>query len=286
MSDSGIRIETDRIFASADGRDLRCDIYTPENLLQPAPAVLIVHGGGWRMGNKDWMAGPALHLANKGYVCIANEYRLNSESPWPAQIEDVKAAIRWIRANAGLLGINPDMICLQGHSAGAHLSLHAAGTPNMDQFSGSGGHPGVDESVAATAVFYAPVRFSLPEEQLSGATPLRSLLGHDRGLGEEARKASPIEYVSADFPPTLLLHGTKDKVVPPSASMRMYEALSAAGAKVELHMLSHLPHGFARRGSYLAVYQEEIDFFYRRNVLEPVKLAAELQQAGIPLAAN
>jgi acetyl esterase/lipase len=286
MSNTGICVETNRVFATGGDRDLKCDIYTPENVREPAPAVLIVHGGGWRMGNKDWMAGPAGHLARKGYVCIANEYRLNTESPWPAQIEDVKAAIRWVRVNAAELGIHPDMICLQGHSAGAHLSLHAAGTPNMEQFSGAGGNPGVDESVAATAVFYAPVRFSQRDEILSGATPLRSLLGHDKGSGEEARKASPIEYASARFPPTLLLHGTADKVVPPSASMRMYEALSTAGARVELHMLSDLPHGFARRGSYLAVYQDEIDFFYRRNVMEVGELAGELQQPALPQAAN
>lgn len=280
MNKNGIHIEINRSFATGGGRDLKCDIYTPRDLDRPAPAVLIIHGGGWRMGNKDWMAGSALHLAGKGYVCIANEYRLNTESKWPAQIEDVKAAIRWLRANADSLGVNADMICLQGHSAGAHLSLHAAGTPNLEQFSGSGGHAGVDESVAATAVFYAPVRFSLGQEKLSGATPLRALLGHDKGSGEDARKASPIEYVSARFPPTLLLHGTADKVVPPSSSMRMYEALSSAGAEVELHMLSHLPHGFARRGSYLAVYQEEIDFFYQRNVVRRDQLVKELQQSA------
>ncbi|HJN52319.1 MAG: alpha/beta hydrolase [Pseudomonadales bacterium] len=279
MSKSEIHVELNRAFASGGGRDLKCDIYTPGDLDQPAPAVLIIHGGGWRSGSKDWMAGSALHLAGKGYVCIANEYRLNTESTWPAQIEDVKAAIRWIRAHADSLGVNPDMICLQGHSAGAHLSLHAAGTANQERFSGVGGHPGVDESVAATAVFYAPVRFSLGQEELSGATPLRALLGHDGGSGEEARKASPIEYVSAQFPPTLLLHGTADKVVRPSASMRMYEALSTAGAEVELHMLSHLPHGFARRGRYLAVYQDEIDFFLQRTVLARDRSARELQHS-------
>tara|TARA_Y100000310_G_C20653500_1_gene800737 strand:- start:889 stop:1734 length:846 start_codon:yes stop_codon:yes gene_type:complete len=279
MSKREVRVEVNKVFASDGGRDLKCDIYTPEGLDQPAAAVLIVHGGGWRMGSKEQMAGAALHLAGKGYVCVASEYRLNTEAKWPAQIADVKAAIRWIRANAHNLDVNPHMICLQGHSAGAHLSLHAAGTPNQDRFSGAGGHAGVDESVAATAVFYAPVRFSLGGEQLSGATPLRALLGHDGGSGEEARYASPIEYVSAHFPPTLLLHGTADKVVPPSSSMRMYEALTAAGAEAELHMLSNLPHGFARRGSYLAVYQEEIDFFYRRNVLARKRLVGELGHA-------
>jgi len=283
MDIGNIQIEKNRVFATGGGRELKCDIYTPENLKQSAPVVLSLHGGGWRMGNKDMMESPALHLTNKGYVCIASEYRLNTESRWPAQIEDVKAAIRWIRANAQELGINPEMICLQGHSAGAHLALHAAGTPNIKTFSGNGGNPGIDESVATTAVFYAPVRFSMPGEKLSGASPLRALIGNESGSAEEAKEASPIEYASADFPPTLLLHGTEDKTVPPSSSMRMYEALTAVKAKVELHMLSGLPHGFARRGSYLAVYQDEIDFFYQRYVVAPERLTKELEQ---PLAAQ
>ena len=278
METGDIHIEKNRVFGTGGGRELKCDIYKPQNLKNPTPVVLFFHGGGWRMGNKDMMESPALHLSNKGYVCIASEYRLNTESRWPAQIEDVKAAIRWIRANAEELGINPEMICLQGHSAGAHLALHAAGTPNIKAFSGKGGNPGIEESIAATAVFYAPVRFSMPGEKLSGASPLRALMGNDSGSAEEAKQASPIEYVSANFPPTLLLHGTGDKTVPPSSSMRMYEALTAVKANVELHMLSGLPHGFARRGSYLAVYQDEIDFFYQRYVVAQEKLTKELEQ--------
>jgi len=278
MGKDDVRVEKNSVFGTGGGRDLSCDVYTPEKLSAPGPVVLLLHGGGWRMGNKDMMEAPALLLASKGYVCVASEYRLNTESRWPAQIEDVKAAIRWIRAHAKELGINPEMICLQGHSAGAHLALHAAGTPNMNPFSGNGGNPGVDESVAAVAVFYAPVRFSMPGEKLSGASPLRALMGNESGSAEEARQASPIEYASADFPPTLLLHGTEDKVVPPSSSMRMYEALTAAKARAELHMLSGLPHGFARRGSYLTVYQDEIDFFFHRFVVAPERLTEELEQ--------
>jgi len=278
MGQDDIRVEKNRVFGSGGGRDLTCDVYTPEKLGDPAPVVLLLHGGGWRMGNKNMMEAPALLLASKGYVCVAGEYRLNTESRWPAQIEDVKAAIRWIRAHARELGINPEMICLQGHSAGAHLALHAAGTPNMNSFSGNGGNPGVDESVAAVAVFYAPVRFSMPGEKLSGASPLRALMGNESGSAKEAKMASPIEYASADFPPTLLLHGTEDKVVPPSSSMQMYEALTAAKARAELHMLSGLPHGFARRGSYLTVYQDEIDFFFQRFVVAPERLTKELEQ--------
>lgn len=274
-----IDIKLNEVFGTGGGRDLKCDIYTPENLDKPAPVVLLIHGGGWRMGSKDMMESPALHLANKGYVSVASEYRLNTESRWPAQIEDVKAAIRWIRANSDTLNINPNMICLQGHSAGAHLALHAAGTPNMGSFSGNGGNPGIEESVAAVAVFYAPVRFRMPGEKLSGASPLSALVGNDSGTPEDAKQASPIEYAAPDFPPTLLLMGTDDKVVPPSASMRFYESLTKVNAKVELHMLSGLPHGFARRGRYLAAYQDEIDFFYRRYVVESEILTKELEMA-------
>ncbi len=104
---------------AAEGRPLKLDVYRPS---QPnGAAVIAVHGGGWRMGSKEMLVEHAKHLARDGFVVVAPEYRLTPETCWPAQIHDVKRAIRWTRAQAGSLGFDADKLCLQGHSAGAHL---------------------------------------------------------------------------------------------------------------------------------------------------------------------
>jgi acetyl esterase/lipase len=282
MPMKNIHVEENLVFAQGGGRDLHLDLYMPADAQGPLPVVLMLHGGGWQRGNKSYMRESALAMAQHGFICMACEYRLNGESRWPAQIHDVKAAIRWVRANAASRGMDATQILCEGHSAGAHLALLAAATPGVAAFSGAGGHPGVDESVAGVAAVYPPVRFHMPGEKLSGATPVVSLIPEDASQ-EEAHAAGPIAYASAAFPPTLLLHGTVDKVVPPSASVNMYNVLVQAGAAVELHMLSGLPHGFARRPGFVERLQDEIAFFFKRTVVNPQTYAEAL---AAPLVAG
>ncbi len=253
---------------------LLCDTYIPEGA-RNAPAVLLLYGGGWRMGERARMRDHAIALAERGYVAVASDYRLNPQHRWPAHIHDAKAAIRWMRANAAELHIDPDRIALEGHSAGAHLSLLAAGTPNLPEFEGEGGNPGVSTEVAAVVAIYPPVRFHVGDQRPSGSTAASALI-IEGATAELARAASPIEYASATFPPTFLLHGSADKVVPPSASLRMYEALSAAGAPVELKMYANLPHGFARIPSLVSLVHDEIASFLDRNMASPAAFATEL----------
>jgi acetyl esterase/lipase len=101
-----VRIENDVVFGTGGGRELRCDVYRPDGIEAPAPGVLLLHGGGWRQGSRAMMEGYGKRLAAEGFLCVASEYRLTPEAPWPAQIEDAKAAIRWMRAHAnGLVTI-------------------------------------------------------------------------------------------------------------------------------------------------------------------------------------
>src|SRR5262249_25508289 len=116
------------VFGRGGGRELKCDVYTPSERAQPAPALLLLHGGGWRQGEPAMLSGYGERFGAGGFVCVAPEYRLTPESPWPAQIHDVKAAIRWVRANAAELGIDAGQIAALGSSAGAHLALQAAGS--------------------------------------------------------------------------------------------------------------------------------------------------------------
>lgn len=279
-----VAVEEGLVFGSGGGRELRCDVVTPDGA-ENAPAVLVLYGGGWRMGERARVREHCLALARRGFVAVAGEYRLTPESPWPAQIHDVKASIRWMRANAGKLGIDPSRIAAEGHSAGAHLALLAAGTPDMPEFEGDGGNAGVSSAISAVAAIYPPVAFQVEgAEKVSGSVPAGALMGQAATV-ETARAAAPISYASASFPPALLLHGTADKVVPPSATLRMYEALSAAGAEVEMKMYSGLPHGFARLPSMLDEVQGEIASFLRRKLVAREAFKAELEELAAQAAA-
>jgi acetyl esterase/lipase len=242
MGEAGrVTIEEGVVFGTGGGRDLRCDVYRPPTQDGPAPAVLLVHGGGWRTGDRTQLRGYGVLFGRAGYVCVASEYRLLDESPWPAQIHDVKAAIRWMRANADELGIDPDRIAVEGNSAGAHLALLAAGTPGVEALEGDGGHPGVSTEVAAVAGIYAPTLFTHAERRRGGIV-LAAL--SELATEEAATQASPLAHVHPGFPPTLLIHGTADDTVPVAATLVMYEALAQAGVPCELHLYAEQPHSF------------------------------------------
>jgi acetyl esterase/lipase len=258
-----VTVTSDVVFGRGGGRDLRCDIYRPAGAVEHAPAVLMVHGGGWRGGDRKQLATYGYRVAREGYVCVLNEYRLTPESPWPAHIHDVKAALRWVRANSAELSIDPDRIAIHGNSAGAHLAMLAAGTPDLPAFEGDGGNPGVSTKVCAAVGIYTPTVFR-HEERLRGSVPLTAMV--EGGDAEIAAAASPLSYVSGEFPPALLIHGTKDTVVPPVASLLMYEALIKAGAPAELHMYADQPHGFDFQPQFGRLCAAEVSLFLDRYV--------------------
>jgi len=267
VADEGrVTIEEGVVFGTGGGRELKADVFVPPGEVKDAPAVLLVHGGGWRGGDRTQLRGYGVLLGRRGYVCVASEYRLVPESPWPAQIHDVKAALRWMRANATSLGINPDKIAIEGNSAGAHLALLAAGTPNRPEFEGEGGNPGVPTDVAAAIGVYAPTLF-WHEESERGGLPIVAL--HQPGDAAIATGASPLRHISDRFPPTLLIHGTKDEVVPPLASIRMYEDLVRAKVPVELHMYADQPHGFDASPEFGRQCAAEMLLFLDRYVRQP-----------------
>ena len=261
-----IDIEKDVVYGDAGERPLKLDIYRPR-----APnraAVLLVHGGGWSRGSKDMLGPAATALAEQGFVVLAQEYRLTGEAPFPANIHDVKRAIRWAKQHAGELGFDPERLCLEGHSAGAHLVLLAAGTPDDARLAPPEGLGGVSQRVAAVCAIYPPTLFHMGEARPSGALPARVLPGAD--VSEEAAAlASPIEHVTPDYPPTMLLHGDADKVVPVSASRRFEERLRAVGGKVDLHVYAGLPHGFANHPEIRPAMMSMIGGFFRRWAIAP-----------------
>jgi acetyl esterase/lipase len=270
----------DVAYGRGNGRDLLLDIFSPEARADQRTAVLQFHGGGWRGGSRKSLAPHARLLAAEGFTAIPTEYRLTGESPWPTQIHDVKAAIRWVRANAAELGVEPDRIVLEGFSAGAHLSLLAAGTPGRPEFESDGGNAGVDTSVAAVAVFYPPTVFHAGETRERGSLAANALLGDD-ATAEEAKAASPLTYVSGAFPPTFFLHGGADKVVPTSASVVMYDALRGAGVETDLHIFSGQTHGFDQVDVFREIVNREVALFFRRVVSEKAQIEARILEQSM-----
>ena len=222
-------------FAEVDGMNLRLDVYRPadddpdDDLIQPA--VIQVHGGGWLAGSRFEQGIPLLnHLASIGWVGFNIDYRLSPQATWPDHVVDVKRAIAWVRENATELGIDPEMICLTGGSAGGHLTALAALTPGDPDF--QPGFEEADTSVAAAVPFYGV--FDLTDANGFYYPQLRSYvfeqLVFKRPYAEAAelyRAASPTFRVHEDAPPFLVIHGERDTLVPVEDARHFAEALRA-----------------------------------------------------------
>lgn len=261
-----VSIEYDVMFGTGGGRDLKCNVYMPPQQGDTRPSVLLLHGGAWTTGERSQLHGYGILLGRIGYVCVAPEYRLSGEAKWPAQIHDVKAALRWMRANAAKLGIDPEKISVSGNSAGGHLSLMLAGTQDLAEFEGDGGNAGTGTQVAAAIAFYPPTQMYVPDQPLRAE--LAFLFGRD-AAPDVARKASPLEYARSGFPPTLLIHGTKDELVPDEASFKMYRALTAAGVPTDLHIYGGAPHAFDAVQDFGRQTAAIMSLFLDRHVTNP-----------------
>jgi acetyl esterase/lipase len=271
-----MREELDVPYGRGSGRELSLDIYHPAPENSQRTAVLMFHGGGWRRGSRKMLVDRARLLAAEGFTAIPAEYRLLDEASWPSNLHDVKAAIRWARANAERLGIEPERIALCSFSAGAHLSLMSAATAGNPAFEGDGGNPGVDSSVAAIAVFYPPTVFRTGEDRVKGSVPANALLGDDASA-ENARQASPLTHAAAGFPPTFFLHGAADRTVPTYSSMAMHDALRAVDVDTDLHIFAGQLHGFDHVDVFRDLVMKEVALFFRRTVSDKEGIAERIE---------
>ncbi len=237
-------------YARASSEPLRLDACLPPGK-GPFPAALLVHGGGWTGGDRAHAA-PALRgpLTGGGIAWLAVTYRLAPRHPYPAAVEDVEAAIRWTKANARRLGLDPSRLALVGESAGGHLVVAAA--VRMKD----------DTRVAAVVPFFAPVDLEADTERRGGlSASLRALFGRtevDDVTRERLREASPIRHVHAGLPPFLLVHGTADMSVPYDQSRRLQEALRAAGVACDLITVPDGTHGTRDWDPLLPTYREQV----------------------------
>jgi acetyl esterase/lipase len=204
-----------------------------------------IHGGGWQGGNKTSGARLVPQFVTTGdYVGISVGYRLTDVAPYPAQIHDCKAAIRYIRANAARLGINPDKIGLWGSSAGGHLVSLLGTSGDLKEIEGDLGITGVSSRVACVVDYCGPSDFPAFELTSGARVPVTKLLGGTpKDRLEIAKQASPITYVTKDDPPFLIVHGTADNTVPFDQAVRFNDAQKKAGIDTTFIRIEGGGHG-------------------------------------------
>lgn len=247
---AGVKARRDLEYAKVGEKRLLLDLYLPERAKGTLPLLVWIHGGGWQSGSKDqWR--PAAPFIVKGYAVASIEYRLSGEATFPAQIEDCKAAIRWLKANAGTFNIAADRIAVWGASAGGHLAALVGTSGDARDLEGEvGGNLDQSSRVQAVVDFYGPTDLEAfvvtprYERHADAQSPESRLLGGAvKELPDKAKRANPITYVESSDPPFFIVHGADDPVVPPNQSKLLHAALEKAGVATELTMLPDNGHG-------------------------------------------
>ncbi len=238
-------------YANQNNPRQKLDLYLPEKpSKKPLPLIVYIHGGGWESGSKN-EPGVLLHFIQKGYAGASIGYRLTNEAKWPAQIHDVKAAMRWLKAHAKDHGFDAEKIGLFGISAGGQLVSLLGTSDGVSELDGTVGTAGTLPKIACVANFCGPANFlsfpgkgSIIDSEKSG-TAITKLFGGPMSQHlAEAKAASPITYVSRDDPPFLHIHGTADTLVPLSQAEEFDAALDKAGVSSTLLTGEGAPHVF------------------------------------------
>lgn len=236
----GVRAYTDIVYRHAGARRPRLDIYLPqagEASAAGRPAVVAIHGGGWRGGSKTTYGREVARIAGRGYAVVAVEYVLSGPGrpTWPDNLDDVREAVRWVRRHAADYGIDPSRIAALGSSAGGHLAA-LLGTPA----------PGDPEArVQAVVDLYGPSDLTSLYRNPGAVMPLRLYFGRDPGdVPDWYRDASPIAHASGRSAPTLIIHGEADMLVPVAQSLEMADRLRAAGVDARVIVVPRAGHAF------------------------------------------
>lgn len=264
-----LEIQTDVEYGKAGERSLKLDVIKPkETREKPRACVVWIHGGGWQNGNKNSGVGRLAGLVATGdYVGISVGYRLTDETAWPGQIHDCKAAIRWIRANAKTLNVDPEKIGVWGSSAGGHLVSMLGTSGDVKELEGKNGSPDVSSRVACVVDFCGPSDFlAIPKDapKASESTgPIYKLLGGPLGEKQDlAKAASPITYVTKDDPPFLIVHGTADNTVAIKQAELLHAAQQKAGVNTTFVTITGGGHGIGG-----PKVDERVQAFFAKHLL-------------------
>ncbi|GGH73488.1 pectinesterase [Filimonas zeae] len=235
-------------YATTGSRVLKLDVFYPaKKAKQPRTAVIIIHGGGWRSGNRTQHHPLAQHLAALGYVCFTPEYRLSTEALFPAAVYDVKAAIRWVRKQAADYRIDTSRISIMGFSAGGELAAFAGTTAGDTAYEGNGGNAAVSSRVNAIISLDGTLSFVHPESGEGDDSKKPSAatywFGYTKKENPELwKQASPLTHAGKTTPPTLFINSGVDRM---HAGRNDYiSILNQYGTYTEVHTFEKSPHGF------------------------------------------
>jgi acetyl esterase/lipase len=241
-----VEIKKDVVYGTGGGEEMRLDIASPAGLDHPVPAIIAIHGGGWMQGQRQDMTEIIKRAAKHGFVAATVSYRLAPKHRFPAQVEDVKCAVRYLRSHASELKIDPDHFGAIGISAGAHLAMMLGTLDPSDGLEGDGGNPEVSSKVQAVVSFVGPVNlvrtsYTDTQEQILeaffGGKPLNKIA--------DCRRASPLVYINEGDAPMLLFFGTKDPLIDSDQAPQISEALTKANVPGRVEMLLGAGHGWA-----------------------------------------
>ena len=286
----GVTIRRDLTFLAPD-REEKLDLYQPSKRGgEPAPAVVIIHGGGWTSGDKarerEFVTGTT--LAKEGYVAISINYELGASRRWPNNLHDCKNAVRWLRVNADKLNVDPDRIGVIGGSAGGHLALMVAYTANHPDLSPKQPYPGVSDEVGACVDMYGITNLLTRCVTKPDGTPTDELKDHRLFKGDRQsaadmwRLASPVTHVTKDSPPTLILHGTADTTVDRAQSEELHQTLQDAGATSVLRMIDGAGHAWPLKNKDFDLRQDVVSFFNAHLVASKGRKPVSLPRSSRP----
>lgn len=235
-----VKVETGVAYADRPSGPLKLDIYRtgqPDQKSEPKPAVVVIHGGSWKSGDRRQLGLYAASLARRGYVAYAIEYRLAPKHPWPAQWEDVRDAVIWVRREAAKQGVDPNRIGAVGYSAGGHL---ASMLGTIGHKSSNDKHPELTAKVACVAAGGAPCDFTdMPVDNVF----LKYWLGATRGDKPEVyHAASPLQHVTAASAPIMFYNGTLDLLVRPNSARNLSLSLAKLGIDTAQHLVPGAGH--------------------------------------------
>lgn len=246
-----ITVEEAVTYSKIDDVELQLDIASPKEGKGPYPTIVFIHGGGWSLGHRKTFRTAIQTAARRGYVGATISYRLTEpdpvtnlgKHPFPAQIQDCKCAIRWLRSMADKYHIDKDRIGATGNSAGGHLSLLIGMAAHEKSFEDDR-IPDQPSTVKAVVNYYGPTELV---SEYNEAEKVREFLvplcnGTPETVAEIYKLASPLNYVTKQLPPILTLHGEEDKLVPLSQAQKLDEALKKAGAHHELQTFPNMGH--------------------------------------------
>ncbi len=269
----GAKVIRDLEYAKVGDVRLALDLYLPTESTGPFPVIVAIHGGGWAAGRREEAQG--IRQASRGYAVAAISYRLSGVATFPAQIEDCKAAVRWLRANAKKYNLDTQRVGATGHSAGGHLASLLGTTGSVKEFD-KGDNLEFPSRVQAVCALSGPTDFlqmdaHAPKDarlkhDLPGSPESRLIGGPIQNNKEKVARANPITYVSKDSPPFLLIHGDQDPLVPVHQAQLLDAALKEKGVPVQLHIVKGAGHGVGGRDM-----NEQIDRFIDTHLKKPQK---------------